>query len=258
MFPKKLLKESAKIIFVALSLFIVLAATASVLLVPNQVQAAITFDNSAFLGNDSTNASTTTAPYTTTGPNSLTTVEIANFQTAAATCPSAITYNGVSMTMTESAGTQINNTGFVCIWYVLSQTGSHPFVISKVAADNVYIKVQSYDNVCAFDAHAAQATNGTSATAPLVTGADNSWIIATGGSQNNGVFDSISANISLRVSNFQANSYDSHGPITPAGAANVTGNDSTNGGAKIGIVAASFSPCVTVTVAPVFSYSFWW
>lgn len=232
----------------------ILFSIALLFLLPSSTFAAIAIDNSAFLGSDSSNAAFTTATFTVTNSNPLIVVSITDFPNGGGNAPSSITYNGVNMTMTEAAATQINSVGYVSLWYLLGQSGTHTFTINKTAADIVYVKAASYTGVKQTgqpDAHGAQATTGTTATANITTVANNSWIMSTGGSQVNGVFTSTSANMVLRVSNFEASYYDSNAAITPAGISNAVGTDSTNGASRIGIVAASFSPSsAAVATAP--------
>lgn len=164
---------------------------------------------------------------------------------ASVTNITAVTYNGVSMTLANSTY-QVGQYG-CSIWYLLNPaTGSHTLTATRTSVLNGFgVAGMSYTGVKQSgqpDNSAVNRTDGNS-TLSLTTVADNCWTILGESSGRN-----VTASTGTTVRQGSATQFftgDSNGPITPAGSYSMSTTETAGG--TPGRVMVSFSPVAVIT-----------
>ncbi len=204
---------------------------------PFYASAAIHYDTSADLGN--TSGTTLTASYTATSTNPLLLVYIhGSTDTDNIT---SVTANGVAMTRIENPVFQGR---YDYLYYVTGVSGTFNIVITNNGSGDTYIGAlaSSYAGV---DQSGPESTNSVTANSstvavPISTTANGSWQMGVFGGLGYTLNSITNGTFRQPTTSNDNHTFDSNGPLTPAGTITFTGNYASSAN-HYGIV-ASFAP----------------
>jgi hypothetical protein len=162
-----------------------------------------------------------------------------------ATTPT-VTYNGVAMTLVNSASYNFGTGKSFLFALIAPPSGAHNVVITPASTQTIRSSCASYSGVnqsVTPDASTTSSGTGTTTTLTLTTIANSCWTFAW----SVGTASSAGAGATLRSNSGQsAASFDSNGPITPAGSTSMTLNFTSS---SYSAVMASFAPAAAAPVA---------
>lgn len=206
-------------------------------------EAAVSFDNSLFNSNISGGGNGPRSfSYTVSGSNPILFValEIDSSQTV-----TGVTYNGVSMTQTDSIVPRSTITDYLFMLQAPA-TGTHNVTVSYTGSPNLRGCAVSYDGAAQTgqpDNHKTDSQTNDPTTVSLTTNANDSWMVMFSEDANaDGL--SITAGGTLRQGDGGSNTFaffDSNGAIAPAGSHSMTIEHTFNNVALKSLV-ASFAP----------------
>lgn len=225
--------------------------------------AAIAFDTSV---NGADAAGSVSWSHTVTGANPILFVTTMSHTTTPGDLVTAVTYNGVSM---SKAGTTLSyQTGSpiyfnLTLWYLQGPaTGTHTVAVTAVGSpetDGISNSYTGAKQTGGIDAYSSQSDAvGSNPAVAITTVANNSWTVLASGAGC--VLATAGTGSTLRVS-AQPGTFDSNGPITPAGPATMNINYSGACGPFTGSVIASFAPVASALLTPMSIFSLvqsWW
>lgn len=165
------------------------------------------------------------------------------------TDPTAITYNGVSMTKLRASISQDAN--FTFLWYLFAPaTGTHTISVTAGAQTSVLGNSVSYQGVLQSgmpDASSVQTiTNSSTLTGTITTSADQCWILAVGSDTNGaGILNGVTSRTTITQTNNSSALYDNNGPQTPPASVNFQSLNDSASNANLALLMASFAPSAT-------------